>query len=302
VFSAKATKPLSIIALMTATLAGCGDLPRPFMGNPGANALRLSRPPPSRLAIPPPTEALLTDDAGTVLAKAVAEAMVEQTVPAFAGKVKKDDWRLVMTAQTRGDKVVPTYTVQNPDGVSQGSEDGPPIPAADWAAGDPATLKAAAAAAAPGITALLNRIEAAIQQSDPNSLVNRPARIQIGEITGAPGDGKTSLARQLRLELTNLGEVVQDNATGADFIVSCRIATAPEPSNTTRIEIQWIVNDAAGPERGRVIFLNEIPTGTLDTYWGDVAVVVAEQSAAGIREVILNQLVGRQKPEKPPDG
>ncbi len=287
---------------MTATLAGCGDLPRPFMGNPGANALRLSRPPPSRLAIPPPTEALLTDDAGTVLAKAVAEAMVEQTVPAFAGKVKKDDWRLVMTAQTRGDKVVPTYTVQNPDGVSQGSEDGPPIPAADWAAGDPATLKAAAAAAAPGITALLNRIEAAIQQSDPNSLVNRPARIQIGEITGAPGDGKTSLARQLRLELTNLGEVVQDNATGADFIVSCRIATAPEPSNTTRIEIQWIVNDAAGPERGRVIFLNEIPTGTLDTYWGDVAVVVAEQSAAGIREVILNQLVGRQKPEKPPDG
>jgi hypothetical protein len=272
------------------------------MGNPGATAIRLSQPPPSRLAIPTPTEALLGDEASTAFAKAVAEALVDQTIPAFAGSVHRGDWRLVTTAQTHGDTIIPTYTVQNPAGAAQGSEDGNPIPAAAWAAADPATLKAAAAAAAPNISALLNRIEAAIQHNDPNSLYNRPARIQLGDISGAPGDGKTSLARQLRLELAKLGEVVQDTATGADYIVTCKINAVPEPADTTRVEIQWIVNDAAGPERGRIIQLNEIPTGTLDTYWGDVAVVVTQQAAGGIREVILNQLAGRQKSEKDPNG
>ena len=36
--------------------------------------------------------------------------------------------------------------------------------------------------------------------------------------------------------------------------------------------------------------LNEVAPGSLDRYWGDVAVVVAQEAAGGIRDVILNQL------------
>jgi hypothetical protein len=269
------------------------------MGNPGATALRLARPPPSRLAVPPPSAALLTDEASAAFADAVAKALVtNETVPAFAGPSHQGDWHLVLSAELKATNVVPTYTVENPAGVRQGSADGPPISAAAWTAGDNATLQQAAAAAAPAIANLLIRIEAAIQRDDPNSLVNRPARVQIGAITGAPGDGSTSLARQLHLELTKVGEDVQDNAIGADYIVTCKINAVPEAQNTTRVEIQWIVSDAAGPERGRIVQINEIPAGTLDHYWGDVALVVTQQAAGGIREVILNQLASRQTPRE----
>ena len=46
---------------------------------------------------------------------------------------------------------------------------------------------------------------------------------------------------------------------------------------------------AAGDERGRVVQLNEIPAGTLDHYWGDVAVVVATEASNGVNDVILRQ-------------
>jgi hypothetical protein len=233
-----------------------------------------------------------------MFAHAVADALVDQAIPAFAGTVHPGDWRLVLSANTHGLDVVPTYTVQNPAGLVQGSADGAPVSAAAWAVGDAKTLTHAAANAAPSISALLINIEASIQRNDPNSLANRPARVQIGAITGAPGDGSTSLARQLGLELTKVGEVVQDTAVGADFVVTCKINVVPEGAKTVRVEIQWIVSDAAGREAGRIVQINEIPTGTLDHYWGDVAVVVTQQAAAGVREVMLNQLAERQKPKE----
>ncbi len=277
-------------------LAGCGDLPRPFMNNPGATAIRLSRPPPSRLAVPPPNTALLSDESSAAFAAAMADALVAQAVPAFAGAVHEGDWRLILSAEAHGQTVVPSFTVQDPTGAPRGNTEGPAVPAAAWAAGDSATLKQAANRAAPEVTALLIRIESAIQSADPNSLVNRPARVHIGAITGAPGDGETSLARQLALELVKAGEVVQADPAGADYWVTCKVNAVAEGAATTRVEIQWIVSEAGGPERGRIVQINEIPAGTLDHYWGDVAVVVTEQAAGGIREVILNQLVNRRKP------
>ena len=54
-----------------------------------------------------------------------------------------------------------------------------------------------------------------------------------------------------------------------------------------RVELQWIVSDSAG-ERGRIVQLNEVPPRTINPYWGDVAIAVAEQVAGGVREVIVN--------------
>jgi hypothetical protein len=38
-----------------------------------------------------------------------------------------------------------------------------------------------------------------------------------------------------------------------------------------------------------VVQLNEIPAGTLDHHWGDVAVVVASEASGGVNDVILRQ-------------
>jgi hypothetical protein len=146
-------------------------------------------------------------------------------------------------------------------------------------------LKKAADAAAPDIASLLTLIQARVAEVDPNSLLNRPAHIYFGGVSGAPGDGNAALARQMRLALPAQGEMVQSVPDGADMAVRGEVKITPAANNQEVVQIQWIVEDARG-ERGRVTQLNEVPKGTLDSYWGDVAVVVAQQGAAGIRGVI----------------
>ena len=299
--------PLAALCLLSA----CGDLPRPFMGRPGAEGARLSRPPPARLAILPPTAALLDNAAGSAFAGAIADALLDETIPAVAGAAKNGDWRLETTAEMKGSDVIPTFTVFNPSGATQGSTDGKPVPASAWAAGDVAAFKTEAQTAAPEISALLTGIQAKIQQDDPNSLVNRPAKIQLIGVTGAPGDGNAALARTVRTDLSDLGFLVQDAAAGSDYTLRCEIKVVPVEAGNIRVEIQWIVDQTGAGERGRIVQVNEVSPTAITPYWGDVAIVVAQQAAGGVREVILNQIAAhklgsdknaRTKPDTaPPD-
>jgi hypothetical protein len=282
--------------VLLAALAGCGGLPRPFEGNPGARAVALSQPPPARLSVMRPNAVYLADPAAGALAAAIAAALVEMEVPAIPDITRKGDWRLAITAEPRGDMMVPLYTVQDAGGVARAVTEGQPIKTATWLQGSPTTIKLAADEAAPRVANLLSRIEAERLQSDPTSLMNRPTRVAFTGVTGAPGDGNISLARQMRSVLGKLGPVLQDKPEGADFTLVGRVVVVPIAGNQIRVEIQWIINDMANRERGRVVQLNEVPRGTLDNFWGDVAVVVAEEAAGGVRDVLLNQTAAATPP------
>jgi hypothetical protein len=285
---------------LLALLAACGSLPRPFEGRPGSLATQLAQPPPARLAVPVPTNALLSDEASQAYAEAVADALQQQEVPAVVDIARSGDWRLAVTAELRGDKVVPIFAVLDPNGQQRGATEGGSVDAALWADGTKPTLEKAAAAAAPALAELLTSIEAARRLSDPNSLANRPARIQVKTVTGAPGDGNHSLTRQIRLQLPQVGELVQDKAAGADFVVEGQVHIAAGAGGMQRVEIQWIVSDMRGAELGRVVQLNEVAPGTLDKVWGDVALVVAQEAAGGIRDVITNQTGPRASTQATP--
>jgi hypothetical protein len=279
--------------LLVVLLAGCG-LPRPFAGHPGATARRLSQPPPARLAVISPTGALLDDKAAATLTTAVALALAAREVPALAEPAQKDDWRLVLAATAQNGQVVPDYTVLNPKGVSQGSVRGDPVDAAVWTTGDPVALAKIASQAATPIAALLTRIEAARQRSDPNSLLNRAIRVVVLPVTGAPGDGDAALLRQMRRELPKFGLVVEESPDKADFTIAGAVAITPKGANEG-VEITWSVHDAQKHDLGKVSQLHDVPKGTLAGFWGDVAVVVAEQAAGGVNDVILNG-TGKRKP------
>jgi hypothetical protein len=291
-------KRLAPCVLLLAALAGCGGFPRPFQGNPGATALRLARPPPPRLSVTPPPNALLSDEASRSFADVLAAKLRDQEVPAEPN-AHPGDWRLIATAEERAGVVTPTYTVLNPKGEPQGRAQGAPIPARAWARADPATLNQVADAAAPAVANLLTNIEAAVQQADPNSLRNRPAKVTVANVTGAPGDGNFSLTRQMKQHLAQQGPIVQDTMDGADFVVRGEVRVVPVAGRAERVEIQWIVIDANKQERARVVQINEVPDGALDGYWGDVAAVVATEAAGGVKDVILQQ-THRGTPEPKP--
>lgn len=299
--------PLAIPMLMAAGLAGCGDLPHPFQGNPGGTAMRLAVPPPSRLSVPVPTQAMLPGPAASLLARDLSTSMLAQEVPAVAQPAKPGDWRLQATAATRQGMVVPSFNVFSPSGDLRGTVDGLAFAPEAWARGDPALLARAADDAGPKLAELLTGIQAAQMQSDPHSLMNRPARIFFTGVSGAPGDGDISLSRQMATSLPNGGNVIQNTATGADFTLHGQVKLTRLDTKTDHVEIIWTVVNASGGEAGKVAQLNDIPAHTLDGYWGDVSTVVAQEAANGIREVITNNSgrnhkpAGNKPPEKPGD-
>jgi hypothetical protein len=286
-------------AVLLALLAACGTLPQPLAGHPGPLGMRLAQPPPARLAVPVPAGTFLRPDMALTFSHTLADAMAAQELPAVAGAPRRGDWVVVPTLDTRGDTVVPLYTVYDGANAPQGVVEGPPITNFEWNRSDPAMLVQAARDAAPKLVVLMNSINAARAQSDPNSLVNRPARIDFTGVTGAPGDGNTSLALQMNAEMAKLGLVMQTTPVGADYILTGVVTTSPLAGNQTQIEISWRVANPAGAEQGRVSQLNEVPRGSLDHYWGDVALVIAQQASAGVRDVILNQTRPLRAPPGP---
>jgi hypothetical protein len=282
-------RPGRLALLLCLALSACGDLPEPFLGNPGATARRLAQPLTPVLAVPPGTDTLLPDAANQELAKQVSIALQATEVPAMVRAPTKTDWRLITRAERNGDSVRPLFSVQDPQGKEEGSAEGEAVPLQAWANADPTLLHQIAAEAAPRIGAVLTSIRVTHDKADPGSLYNRAAKIEVTDVTGAPGDGDQSLTQQMRARLAVLGPVVLTTPTGADFVVQGGVKVVPIGNGKERVEIQWIVKTPAGDERGRVVQLNEIPAGTLDHYWGDVAVVVATEASNGINDVIKRQ-------------
>ncbi len=274
------------VCLTLLLLAGCGGLPRPFEGYPGANATRLVQPPPVRLVVMRPDAALLTSEAAAAYGAALAEALVGQDMPAVAARPSPGDWRLSVSAETTLGQVTPEFTVFDPIGNQVGIAQGRAVSAEAWSTASPATLRDSAQAAAPNIASLMTRIEAARRANDPNSLVNRPIKVQVAAVTGAPGDGNRQLTRNMGDQLAQFGMQVQDSPVGADYIVAGTVLATSKTPKTTQIEIQWQVRNAQADERGKLWQLNEVPAGSLDRYWGDVAVAAASEAAAGVKDVL----------------
>jgi hypothetical protein len=135
-----------------------------------------------------------------------------------------------------------------------------------------------------------------LKQSDPNSLDNRPPRVDFTGITGAPGDGNQSLAREIDRDLPGLGVILVQRKRQADYLLRGVVKKTTVDAKTQRVELTWIINTTDGKETGRVSQVHDIPTGSLDSFWGDVAVAAASQAALGIKEVIDNA-IGKKKPQ-----
>lgn len=279
---------LCLVPLLS-TLTACGDLPEPFIGNPGATARRLAQPLTPLLAVPPGTDTLLPDAATEELASQIATALQASEVPAMVRTPEKTDWRLITRAERDGNFVTPRFSVQDPQGKEEGSAEGEKVPLRAWADATTPLLTQVAAEAAPRIGAVLTSIRVAHDKADPGSLYNRAAKVLVADVMGAPGDGDLALTEQMRARLALLGPVVLTTPTGADFVVQGEVKIVPIPKGQERVEIQWIIKTASGSERGRVVQLNEIPAGTLNRYWGDVAVVVATEASSGVNDVIRRQ-------------
>lgn len=269
-------------------LAGCGTLPEPFYGNPGPEGAILSIPPAPVLMVPAPTGALLGNNGAKLYAGDLAAQLADMDVPSIFGPAAKGDWQLVATAKLADNDVIPTYAVLGPNGKIYGRLQGAPVPAAAWADGTASALQDAAAADAKPLSKLLANINARVQQSNPLSLENRPPRVFIGTVTGAPGDGDTALPLDLSRDLPSPDLELVTSAKQADFSVTGTVKTTPSGPGQATVELDWSVLDANHRKIGQVTQLHVLAVSDISPYWGDVAAAAASEAASGIQQVVFN--------------
>lgn len=279
-----------LVALgLLALLGGCFSLPMPFQPNqsPSPAPSTLVRPPPARIVVPPPSAAGLGDDAARRFAASLAGALQALEVPATASGIANPQYSLLVNAEAEAGQVRLTYSLAGADGKPIAAVGGPrPVPAGAWVNARAETLEATAKDAAPAIARMLGTVEARRRETTTGALAERLPSAAVAPITGAPGDGARSLDRAIRAALGREGLIVTDVGANGEFTVAGRVTTAPLPRAQERVEVVWVVSRADGLELGRVAQLNEIPRGTLNGLWGDVAVIVADQAAQGVAEVI----------------
>jgi hypothetical protein len=281
------TLPLAAALAAALALTACGTLPQPFYGDPGKEGAILAVPPAPVLVIPTPTAALLGDSA-PAYATDLATALAAQDVPSIAAPAQKTDWRITTTATLAGATITPHYTLLGPDGKTYGQLAGAPIDAAAWSNATPATLTAQASTDAVPLTKLLEDANAKIQGSNPNSLENRPPRLYIAGVTGAPGDGNQSLALNLTRDLPPLGDDITTMPADADFSVNAIVSAKPDTNNQILVQLNWIVTDSNHRKIGQVTQLHDLNPTDITPYWGDVAAAAATEAASGIHTVINN--------------
>ena len=284
----------TLILGLPLALASCGTLPEPFYGNPGPEGAILSIPPAPVLMVPAPKDALLGDDAAQTYAKDLATQLANMDVPSIFGAPVKGDWQLVSTAQLKGTDVLPAYTVIGPNGKIYGQLQGAPVSAASWADGTTSALQEAATADAKPLAKLLANINARVQQSNPLSLENRPPRVFIGTVTGAPGDGDTALPLDLSRDLPGPDLELVPSAKQADFAVTGMIKTTPGGQGQVTVELDWSVLDTNHRKIGQVTQLHVLALSDITPYWGDVAAAAASEAASGIQQVVLNAKLKKQ--------
>jgi len=127
----------------------------------------------------------------------------------------------------------------------------------------------------------------AVDQTTTGS-IGRPGALLVSQpsVTGAPGDGTTSLAAALSKELTGNGVVLTKGSNPSAFKVDGKVAVGASQSGKQPIQIDWTVTDPRGRNLGTVSQKNQIPAGSLNGAWGATADAAAGAAAQGIMRLL----------------
>src|SRR5262249_58157219 len=118
--------------------------------------------------------------------------------------------------------------------------------------------------------------------------MSRDGRLRgvIPNVTGAPGDGSSSLASALQRELSSKGITLANKAGATAYRVEGTVTMGQAKEGKQPIQIEWLVRDPQGKKLGTVSQKNEIPAGSLDGAWEGTADQAAGAAAQGIVKLL----------------
>jgi hypothetical protein len=282
-------------AAVALSIAACQPLPHPFDED---------RPPRALLAVPDSIDIAVGSFEGeprataAKLPSAVARELLKHSIAASEMTTSRASYRLDGRIETRPEQpgkstIAVFWRLRDPNGnIVTERTDRLSGPTRDWDTGTDALVAQLATAGAGGLAALLT------DETPKEQPAGGRTRVAIRKVSGAPGDGDTSLAASLDAVLKHRDIELVDAARGRpDLAVDADVTVEPARDGKQHVKIVWHVARAAGPELGTVAQENDIPRGQLDGSWGDIAYSVAMAAEGGIM-----QLVDRGAPPRRPGG
>jgi hypothetical protein len=105
-------------------------------------------------------------------------------------------------------------------------------------------------------------------------------------VKGAKGKGNDELTRAMRRTLTTAGWTVLNAPAKNALTISGRVEMAEVSGNMQMVALKWAVQAPDGGRLGDVNQANNVPAGSLDAGWGEIAGFAVEAAATGIFELI----------------
>jgi len=157
--------------------------------------------------------------------------------------------------------------------------------AAEWTEMPPPLRTAIAEAAVRAVNRYLDESEGLPPEID----VLPP--VHIAGIDGAQGAGPQALRRSLEHHLEKAGLTIEETVSDRGVIILGAIETAPSPGRpgsppVESLRVTWTVLRSDGREIGVLRQANDVPRGTLQRPWGDLAYLIAEAATPGIVELL----------------
>ena len=110
--------------------------------------------------------------------------------------------------------------------------------------------------------------------------------IWVDDVTGAPGDGNSSLTRAIRRALEGASVPFAITASTASHFVQGVVDVSVIDAISEHVTILWAVSNAKGEEIGRITQRNEIVRGSLHQTWGDTARYAAIGGAEAVIAIL----------------
>jgi hypothetical protein len=278
-------------ALFVALIAGCQPLPHPFADD---------RPPKALLKVPDSIDVAVGTFEGeprataAKLGAAIAKELIKHDIPASERTASRTSYRLdgrIEESPPQQNKATVTvfWRLRDPAGrIVDERSDRASAPVREWEDGNDERV---AALAASGVDALAGLLTDETPTEKPMAggadAGSGRIRVAVRKVSGAPGDGDTSLALSVATVLKRHDLDIVDPKTGKpDLAVDAEIKVEPAKDGKQHVKIVWRVARLAGGEVGTVAQENDIPRGQLDGAWGDIAYSVAIAAEGGLTELI----------------
>ena len=112
-------------------------------------------------------------------------------------------------------------------------------------------------------------------------------------VSGAPGDGKTSLSDAMKKALGRQGVKLASAGAAGTYRIQGQVEMGAVANGQQPITIRWVVIDPSGKQMEKtVVQNNKITAGSLDGAWGEVA-----EQAAGAAASEVTKLLNKGQPQ-----